>query len=143
MKKSNKVLVGSLVVAVMGALTASSVMAYQGDYSKQGPNYSPERHATMTEAMANNDYETWKESMAGRGRVTQVINAENFSKFAEANKLAREGNLDEADQIRKELGLRMRDGKQVGAGYGKGQDRQDGNKGNGQGYGRMNNTDNE
>jgi hypothetical protein len=63
--------------------------------------------------------------MQGKGRVTEVINESNFAKFAEAHKLAQEGNLEEANKIRQELGLGLHDG----SGYKSGQ-------GNGQGYGR-------
>ena len=54
MENSNKVLLGSLAVVMMGAFAISSAMAYQGDYSKRGPAYSPERHSAMEEAMNGN-----------------------------------------------------------------------------------------
>ena len=125
MKKSTKALGGTFAVVMMGAFAVSSVMAYQGDYSKQGPAYSPERHTAMTEAMESNNYEAWSELMADRGRVTRVINADNFARFAEARQLAHEGDLEGADAIRKELGFRTRDGEKVGAGYGKEQNGED------------------
>ena len=81
MENSNKVLLGSLAVVIMGAFAISSAMAHQGDYSKQGPTYSPERHTAMTEAMDSNNYEAWRELMTDRGRITQVINADNFERF--------------------------------------------------------------
>ena len=139
MKNSNKVLVGSLAVVMMGAFAISSAMAYQGDYSKQGPAYSPERHSAMEEAMDSNDYQAWSKLMADRGRVTRIINADNFAKFTEAHQLAHNGDLDGADEIRKELGLRTRDGEKVGAEYGEKQNR---NKGEGQRDNRKMNTDN-
>lgn len=130
MKTSNKTLVGAAaLVAVILAGAYSFSSAYQGDYTKKGPNYTEERHEAMQKAFENNDYNAWKEQMNGRGRVSEVINEENFAKFAEAHRLAEEGKYEEADQIRKELGLRTRDGQRVGAGYG--------NK-NGRGYRRMN-----
>ena len=119
MENSNKVLFGSLAVVMMGAFAVSSAMAYQGDYSKQGPEYSPERHTAMSEAMDNNNYEAWSELMADRGRITQVVNEENFAQFAEARRLAHSGDLEGADAIRKELGIRTSNGEKVGAGYGK------------------------
>lgn len=136
MKKPNKILVGSLAVVMIGAFTVSSAMAYQGDYSKQGPAYSPERHTAMIEAMDNNNYGDWSELMADRGRVTEMINAENFAQFVEARRLAKAGDIAGADIIRQELGLRTSNGEKVGAGYGEGQGR---NKGERRGYGRMNN----
>ena len=120
MKKSNKVLVGSLAVVIMGTLAVSSAMAYQGDYSKQGPAYSPERHTLMTEAMNINDYQAWSELMADRGRITQVINAENFAQFAEARRLGQAGDIAGADAIRQELGIRTSNGEKVGARHGEG-----------------------
>lgn len=117
MKKSNKVLVGSLAVVMMSAFAVSSAMAYQGNPNQEGPDCSPERHAAMTKATENNDYEAWSGLMADRGRVAKVINGENFAQFAEARRLAHEGDLEGADEIRKELGLRTRDGEKVGAGH--------------------------
>ena len=136
MKNSNKILVGSLAVVMMGAFAVSSAMAYQGDYSKQGPEYSPERHTAMTEAMDSNSYQAWSELMADRGRVAQIINEDNFAQFAEARKLGQVGDVAGADVIRQELGLRISNGEKVGTGYGNGQGR---NKGERQGHGRMNN----
>ena len=121
MKKSTKLLGWTLAAVIMCAFAATSAMAYRGDYSKQGPAYSPERHTAMTEAMESNNYEAWSELMSGRGRVVQVISAENFSRFTEARQLALAGDLEGADAIRKELGIRASNGEKVGAGYGAGQ----------------------
>ncbi len=109
------------VAAVAGLVNAGNVLAYRGDPAVQGPNYSPERHAAMEKAFETNDYNAWKELMQGKGRVTQVINAQNFSRFAEAHKLAEEGKTDEATKIRAELGLELKNGTGNGTGmrYGK------------------------
>ena len=96
--------------------TTSSVLAYKGDPKVQGPNYSPERHATMEKALENKDYEAWKNLMQNRGKVTQIINKSNFARFAEAHKLAKDGKLDEARQIRTELGLGLGLGNKSGSG---------------------------
>jgi hypothetical protein len=120
-----KILTGISLLTLTGLMLIPAANAYRGDPSVQGPNYSAERHAAMTETFEKNDYSAWKAQMQGRGRVTQVINESNFSKFAQAHRLAQEGNLEEAKKIRQELGL----GLQNGSGYGQGQ-------GNGQGYGR-------
>ena len=136
MKKSSKVLVGSLAAVMMGAFAVSTTMAYQGDYSKQGSEYSQERHTAMTEAMDNNDYQAWSELMANRGRITQVINEGNFARFVEARGLGKAGDVAGADAVRQELGIRTSNGEKAGAGYGKGQGK---NKGERQGSGKMNN----
>ena len=136
MENSNKVLLGSLAVVMMGAFAVSSAMAYHGNYSKQGPEYSPERHSAMEEAMDIDNYEAWSELMADRGRITQVINADNFKRFAKARRLGEAGDIAGADAIRQELGIRTSNGEKVGAGYG---ERQGRNKSEKQGRGRMNN----
>lgn len=112
----------SLTALVVGAglvfATGSSVLAYRGDSNVKGPNYTPERHEVMVKAFEQNDYNTWKAQMAGRGRVSQVINSQNFARFAQMRKLQLEGKTEEASKIRSELGL--------GQGQGQG-----GNKGRG------------
>ena len=112
-------LVGGLV------LSSGKALAYRGDPSVQGPYYSEERHEEMTKAFENNDYNAWKEQMGGRGRVSQVVNEQNFSRFAEAHKLALEGKTEEATKIRQELGLGLQDGsgKGVGGGFGRNSNR--------------------
>lgn len=131
MKTNKKILIVSLlgVMAISGALAANKALAYQGDYTQKGPNYSDERHNLMTGAFQKRDYSAWKELMAGKGgRVSQVINQENFAKFAEAHDLAIQGKYEESNKIREELGLRV-GGQKAGAGYGQG-------KVQGQGHGR-------
>jgi len=108
------------MLAVAGILLVpKTAEAYKGDPGVKGPNYSQERHEEMTRAFENKDYNAWKELMNGKGRVTQVINAENFARFVEAHNLALEGKTDEAKQIRTELGL----GLQNGSGKGQGMNR--------------------
>ncbi len=84
--------------------------AYRGDPNVKGPQYSQERHEAMEKALETNNYEEWKKLMDGRGRVTQIITKENFAKFSQAHKLARQGKFEEAKKIRQELGLGLRDG---------------------------------
>ena len=119
---SKKFLLGtSMLVATAGLVgSALYVSAYQGDPNVKGPNYTAERHDAMLKAFENKDYNAWKELMAGRGRATQVINEGNFSKFAEAHKLALEGKTEEAKKIRAELGLGLRNGNGNGQGHGMG-----------------------
>lgn len=105
----NKVLKSITLVGLGLVLTASSVSAYKGDPNVQGPNYTPERHEAMEQAFESNDYQAWKELMGDRP-ATQRITEENFAKFAQMHELREEGNVDEANQIRAELGFGMRDG---------------------------------
>lgn len=121
-KKSILLGVSSLALTAL-AFTPSLIKAYQGDPSVQGPNCTPERHEAMEQAFANNDYATWQSLMQGRGRVKDLINEGNFAQFSQAHQLAAEGKVEEANQIRTELGLGLRNGS---------------GKGQGQGYGRTN-----
>ncbi len=111
------------IVLGAGALFAasSSTLAYRGDPNVQGPNYTAERHETMTKAFENNDYNAWREQMDGHGRVTQVVNEENFARFAEMHQLMLDGKTDEANVIRAELGLGQQNGSGQGhyGGYGR------------------------
>lgn len=123
----NKTILGILTIALAsGALisiSASDALAYRGDPSVQGPNYTAERHEAMTQAFNDNDYNAWKELMQGRGRVTQVINEDNFAKFSEMHKYMTEGKKEDANKIRAELGLGQKDGAGQGRGLKAGDNR--------------------
>ena len=99
--------------------TASSVLAYRGDPAVTGPNYTAERHEAMEKAFENKDFSAWLALMQGKGRVTEVVNKDNFAKFAEAHQLAEDGKLVEANQIRTELGLNLHNGSGRGTGMGR------------------------
>ncbi|OGZ06081.1 MAG: hypothetical protein A2845_01550 [Candidatus Lloydbacteria bacterium RIFCSPHIGHO2_01_FULL_49_22] len=118
----NKKLFGLGVAAlVLGGLgvSASAALAYRGDPSVKGPNYSTERHEAMEKVFEQKDYNAWKELMQGRGRATEVINQGNFAKFAEAHELAEQGKIAEAQKIRQELGLGVGGGEGRGKGMGR------------------------
>lgn len=114
---------------VLGLGVSGTAFAYQGDYTRKGPNYTQEFESQMTKVMTNEDYEGWKnliENKVGNKRVTEVINKDNFPKFVKAWKLAHEGKIKEANVIRKELNLRTSDGERpqngerMGRGHGGG-----------------------
>jgi hypothetical protein len=120
MKTNIKIVSAAAILGIVGVTgIASSAFAYQGDYTKKGPNYTVERHEAMEKVFASNDYAGWVKLMEGRGRATEVVTSSNFSKFAEAHRLAESGKIAEANAIRAELGLRTGDGKAVGDGYGR------------------------
>lgn len=105
------ILLGLTTLVIAGAAIApQAVLAYRGELAVKGPHYSEERHAAMEKAFENNDYNAWKKLMAGHGRVAQVVNAQNFAKFAQAHELAEQGKTDEAQKIRSELGLSLHKG---------------------------------
>lgn len=111
----------SATALILGGLIAipTYANAYRGDPAVKGPNYTEERHEAMEKAFNANDYNAWKNLMQGRGRVTQVVNKDNFAKFAQAHKLAEEGNLAESTKIRQELGLGLQNGSGQGTGMGR------------------------
>lgn len=117
----NTILALGLTALVVGGLFAlpKAASAYRGDPAVKGPNYTEERHAAMEKAFESNDYNAWKNLMNGHGRVAQVVNKDNFARFAQVHKLFEEGKTEEANKIRAELGL----GLQNGSGYGKGMGR--------------------
>jgi len=115
------ILLGMSALAIGGAVLAPrAILAYRGDPSVKGPNYTEERHEAIERAFENNDYNTWKTLMAGRGRVAQVVNEQNFAKFAQAHELAEQGKTEEAGKIRAELGLGMQNESGMGQGRGHG-----------------------
>ena len=118
-KKVALTLSGIATIAGMTYFVAGPALAYRGDPSVQGPNCTPERHEEMLNAFNSNDYNAWKGLMQGKGRVTEVVNEENFARFAEAHQLALEGKIDEAKQIKQELGLGMGSGARNGKGGGR------------------------
>jgi hypothetical protein len=100
------IMMGVIGLAIAGAAAYSTgALAYRGNLSQTGPNYTPERHDQMEKAFESNDYAAWKNLMNGKGRVSEVVNEGNFNRFAEAHKLTEEGKNDEANKIRQELGL--------------------------------------
>jgi len=128
-KMSKYLLAGAGILGVMTlAITSQSALAFRGNgtgINTAGTNGSlanSERHTQMEQAFANNDYTAWKNLMNGRGRVTEVVSQNNFSRFAEMHKLTEEGKTAEAQKIRTELGL--------GNGSGKGQESGRGMRGN-------------
>jgi hypothetical protein len=110
---------GALAIILGGAIIfANNSQAYKGDPNVKGPNYSEARHEAMQKAFEEKNYDAWKTLMAGRGRATQVINKDNFAKFAEAHELALQGKTAEAQEIRAKLGLGLKNGAGNGRGMG-------------------------
>ncbi len=114
----------ALILGVSGTMVGTAD-AYKGDPTVKGPNYTIERHTAMEKAFETNDYTAWSKLMSGKGRVTHVINKDNFAKFAQAHELAEKGDKTGAAKIRTELGLGLKDGSGKGQvnGNGRGMNR--------------------
>ena len=110
-------ILGIASLAILGMATfIFGASAYRGDAGVKGPNYTPERHEAMQKAFESGDYKAWKDSMNGRGRVSEVINEQNFKRFAEMHQLMLDGKNEEANVIRQELGLGHKNGQGKGMG---------------------------
>lgn len=106
MKSKNSVVMSGLMALVLGLGVSGTALAYRGDFSRQGPNYTPDFEAKMTDVMTRGDYEAWRgliREKVGSTKMVRVITKENFSKFTEAWRLAKEGKIKEANNIRKQL----------------------------------------
>jgi len=113
MKHTKNIGIGVLTLLLGLGTLVGTASAYNSDPTVKGPNYTPERHTAMQEAFETNDYNAWKNLMGNKGRVTTVINKDNFAQFAEAHKLAEKGDLAGAQRIRKELGLGLQNGQGI------------------------------
>jgi len=120
MNKTSIVLSLTAIVIAGAVIVPNAVFAFRGEPSVKGPNYTAERHEAMEKAFETNDYNAWKTLMAGRGRVSQVINKDNFAKFAQIHELTEQGKTSEAQKIREELGLGLENGSGHGMGMGRG-----------------------
>jgi hypothetical protein len=121
--KKNKIF-GMIALFVIGmVLSVGAVSAYKGDYSAQGPNYSPERHEEMQQAFEETDYESWYNLMTMDGRhprVVDVVTEDNFDLFIQAHDAGKSGDTETAAAIRAELGLNNGMGPKDGTGFRKG-----------------------
>jgi len=96
--------VAGAVLASAGYLATSQVSAHPGTGQGYRAHYSPERHAQMEQVIENQNYEEWLE-LVGDRPITEYVTEENFSRFLEMMALRHEGNFEEADAIRAELGM--------------------------------------
>lgn len=105
MKLTKIVLPTLVVIGAAMAVLSTQALAYKGDPSVQGPNYTPERHEAMLKVFATKDFAGWQKLMEGKGRVTDVVDTqEKFNRFADAH------NSGDMTAIRAELGLGLRNG---------------------------------
>lgn len=117
MKKRKIIALSAVTAAILASgFMYSPVMAAQVGQGKKMVSYSATQASELEKAIENNDYATWKGLMKGRGKLAQLINENNFAKYAEAYKLVKEGKYKEANAIRKELGFSNRDSARLGLG---------------------------
>ena len=137
--KNNKI-IGMMALFVIGMImSVGAVSAYRGDYSTEGPNFTPERHEQMEQAMEAQDYESWYNLMTEDGRhprVVDVVNEDNFDVFVKAHETGKSGDTETAAQLRAELGLNNGMGPKDGTGFRRGMGSRQGLR-DGSGAGQM------
>ncbi len=91
-----------LVIAVAAPLI---YQAYASTTSAQQQAIQT-KNAAISQAIVNNDYNTWS-SLVTDPKLKAQVNASNFNSFAQAYRLLEQGKLDEADVIKQQIGLKQ------------------------------------
>jgi hypothetical protein len=108
MKKRNSLIMGGLLALTLGLGVSGSAFAYQDEFLRKSPSFNQAFESQMTKVMTSQDYEAWQQLVLSEtGSIDPAITKDNFPKFVEAWKLANEGNIKEANAIRRELGLNV------------------------------------
>jgi hypothetical protein len=107
---NKNILLGMLAIFVISVASLGLVIAYRGNSQVQGPNYDVDVHEQLEAAIEAGDYNAWVQirednNLPMRGRMFQVINAENFDKYVELHEANTAGDTAKADAIKAELGL--------------------------------------
>lgn len=109
MKNRNTLIMSGLLALTLGLGVSGTAFAAQ-DFSKKSPGYSQSFESQIDQAMTNVDFEAWRQLVINKtGMIDPLITKDNFPKFVEAWKLAKEGKIKEANSIRKELDLQRSD----------------------------------
>lgn len=119
---NTKIVLGIAAVALslVAIKSLTPVLAYRGDATVKGPNYTEERHNANVAAFQKGDYEAWAANMAGRG-ATRFVNKSNFKEFASAQIAAQKGDSSLINAFRTKYG--MGQGSKNGNGQGQGMGR--------------------
>ena len=116
---NTKIVLGmaALALGLVAVKSLTPVLAYRGDSTVKGPNYTEERHNTNIAAFQNGDYKAWAANMAGRG-AARFVNESNFSEFAKAQIASQKGDNSLINAFRTQYG--MGQGSKNGNGQGRG-----------------------
>jgi hypothetical protein len=107
----NNVLWGFLAVLTVSIVALAGITyAYKGNPDVKGPNYDAAVHEQLEAAMDAGNYDTWLKirqdnNLPTKGRIFQVINKDNFDKYAKLHQANLAGDTTKVDAIRAELGL--------------------------------------
>ncbi len=107
--------ISALALGLVAVKSFTPVLAYRGDASVKGPNYTEARHATNLAAFEKGDYKSWAANMSGRG-ATRFVTEANFKEFATAQLASQNGDnkLIEAFKARYNMGQGNGQGRGMG-----------------------------
>jgi hypothetical protein len=115
---NNKLLFGIGALFLISIISLG-VMAYQGNSNVKGPNYNEAVHDQLEAAIEAGNYDAWIQirqdnNLPTKGRIFQVVNAENFDLYVQLHNAVEAGDTETANEIRAELGLGQGMMKQAG-----------------------------
>ena len=105
--------VAALALGLVAVKSLTPVLAYRGDASVKGPNYTEARHTANVTAFEKGDYQAWVANMQGRG-ATRFINESNFKEFAAAQLASQKGDSTLLNAFRAKYGMGQGQGKGMG-----------------------------
>jgi len=113
----NKIILGiaALALGLVAIKSIGPVLAYRGDATVKGPNYTEERHEANVNAFEKGDYNAWIANMNGKG-ATRFVNESNFKEFAAAQLAAQKGDSTLLKAFRIKYGMGQGNGMGRGAG---------------------------
>jgi len=103
----------ALVLGLVAVKSFTPVLAYRGDATVSGPNYTEARHTANVTAFQKGDYKAWVANMAGRG-ATRFVNESNFKEFSKAQLAAQKGDYSLFDAFRLKYNWNQGDGRGCG-----------------------------
>ncbi|MBP9817887.1 hypothetical protein KBC75_04030 [Candidatus Shapirobacteria bacterium] len=118
MKKNIILGVAAIALSLIAVKSFNPVLAYRGDATVRGPNYTEARHTTNVTAFQKGDYQAWVTNMTGRG-ATRFVNDKNFKEFAAAQLAAQKGDSTLLNAFRAKYGMGMGQGQGKGMGCGR------------------------
>ncbi|MFA5025474.1 MAG: hypothetical protein WC503_03145 [Candidatus Shapirobacteria bacterium] len=107
----------ALALGLVAIKSFTPVLAYRGDASVKGPNYTEARHTTNVTAFQKGDYKSWAANMSGRG-ATRFVTESNFKEFASAQLASQKGDNTLLNAFRVKYGMGQGNGNGQGRGMG-------------------------
>lgn len=112
--------IAALALSLVVVKSFTPVLAYRGDATIKGPNYTQERHDTNIAAFKKGDYKSWAANMSGKG-ITRFVNESNFKEFSTAQLAAQKGDSTLINAFRAKYGMGQKNGQGRGRGMHKNQ----------------------